>query len=104
MPTYVVIEIADEFQVFVGALPIDDAVSLLCHEKTEGETQVGLQQSLSQTVGRLFGVANLAEVRSLCTQGNGEILGTIISLNSSWYCRCHISTGKSYRVCGEKHV
>ena len=49
----------------VGSLSVDDAISLLGHEQAERETEVGLKQRLSQSVGRLLGVSNLAEVSSL---------------------------------------
>ena len=49
----------------VGSLSVDDAISLLGHEQAERETEVGLKQRLSQSVGRLLGVSNLAEVGSL---------------------------------------
>ena len=48
--THVVIEMAHQFQVPVGSLAVHDAVSLLCHEQTERQTEVCLQQSLAQTV------------------------------------------------------
>ena len=49
----------------VGSLPEDDAVSLLRHEETERQAEVGFQQCLAKTVGRLLGVPDLTEVCSL---------------------------------------
>ena len=47
----VVIQVADEFEVATDTLAEHDAVSLLCDEETERETEVCIQQSLSQSVG-----------------------------------------------------
>ena len=63
--THIVVQVADQFEMPVGSLSVDDAISLLGHEQAERETEVRLQQRLSQSVGRLLGVSNLAEVSSL---------------------------------------
>ena len=49
--THIVVQVADQFEMPVGSLSVDDAISLLGHEQAERETEVRLKQCLSQSVG-----------------------------------------------------
>ena len=48
--THIVIECPNQLEVAIGPLSKDYAVPLLCHEQTEGNTEVGIHQSLSQSL------------------------------------------------------
>ncbi len=49
--TYIIKEHSHEFEVSLGPVPVDNAVSLLAHEKQQRDAQVSIHQCLAKTLG-----------------------------------------------------